>query len=419
MKIIKEAKPVSEENRRDLENTVSDIVRTVREKGDQALRDYGTRFDGAYRESFRVTPEEIKEAYDKISDEDLADLKAAHANIKAFAEAQRAAVSEVKDFSPMPGLYLSHRIIPIESALCYVPGGTFPLYSSALMLITPAKVAGVKRVCAASPVEKGKTSINYKTLVAMDLAGADEIYGVGGAQAIAAFAYGTEQIKPVDLIVGPGNRYVAEAKRQCYGQIGIDFVAGPTELLIIADDHADPATIAADCLAQSEHDVNAKAVLLTNSEEFGRKVIAAVEEELSWLPTAEIAKVSWANNAQVMVFDNDDEAVEYANNFAPEHLELNTVNAEELQDRLVNYGSLFVGPNTAEVFGDYASGTNHTLPTLRAARYTGGVWVGKFLKIATSQYMTREAAAKLSPLVSRLALGEGLIGHSEAAKKRN
>ncbi|MGN0709838.1 MAG: histidinol dehydrogenase [Anaerovoracaceae bacterium] len=418
MKTIKKAQPYTEQDKADLTKTVAGMIADVRSRGDEALKEYGQRFDGAVRDTFRVSKEEIQAAYDRISDEDLDDMKKALSNLRSFAEAQRAAISEVKDFSPMPGIYLSHRIIPIESCLCYVPGGRFPLYSSAMMLITPAKVAGVKRVCAASPVEHGKTTVNYKTLVAMDLAGADEIYGVGGAQAIAAFAYGTEQIKPVDLIVGPGNRFVAEAKRQCYGQVGIDFVAGPTELLIIADDNADPSVIAADILAQSEHDVNAKAVLLTDSEDFANAVIKAVEDELSWLPTAHIAKESWENNGEVMIVDGFDEAVEFANDFAPEHLELNIRNAEDIADGLVNYGSLFIGPNTAEVFGDYASGTNHTLPTLRASRYTGGVWVGKFLKVATSQTMTKEGASSIAPLVKRLAEGEGLLGHAEAAKKR-
>ena len=245
-----------------------------------------------------------------------------------------------------------------------------------------------------------------------------EIYALGGAQAIAAFSYGTESIKPVDIIVGPGNRFVTEAKRQCYGQVGIDFVAGPSEVLVIADGKASAKVVAADLLAQSEHDVNAKGILLTTDEAFGKSVIEAVEEELKILDTAKIARQSWDTFGEIGVVDSLDEAVQYANEYAPEHLEINVEDPDALIPKLVNYGSLFIGQNTAEVFGDYASGTNHTLPTLRAARYTGGVWVGTFLKTCTHQSMTPEASARIAPLVSRMAHGEGLSGHAAAADAR-
>lgn len=241
---------------------------------------------------------------------------------------------------------------------------------------------------------------------------------LGGAQAIAAFSYGTESIKPVDIIVGPGNRFVTEAKRQCYGQVGIDFVAGPSEVLVIADGKASAKVVAADLLAQSEHDVNAKGILLTTDEAFGKSVIEAVEEELKILDTAKIARQSWDTFGEIGVVDSLDEAVQYANEYAPEHLEINVEDPDALIPKLVNYGSLFIGQNTAEVFGDYASGTNHTLPTLRAARYTGGVWVGTFLKTCTHQSMTPEASARIAPLVSRMAHGEGLSGHAAAADAR-
>lgn len=265
---------------------------------------------------------------------------------------------------------------------------------------------------------KGTNKINPKTLAAMDIAGADEIYAVGGAQSIAAFSYGTEEIKPVDMIVGPGNRFVTEAKRQCYGQVGIDFIAGPSEVLVIADGSGTPEIVAADLLAQSEHDPNAKGMLITTDEKFGNAVIEAVEKELSVLETAEIARKSWETYGEVVVADSLEEAVQIANDYAPEHLEINVKDPEKTADRLYNYGSLFIGENTAEVFGDYASGTNHTLPTLRAARYTGGVWVGTFLKTCTHQSMTKEAMENLAPLVSRMAQGEGLMGHAEAAEVR-
>ena len=313
------------------------------------------------------------------------------------------------------------------------------MYSTALMLIIPAKEAGVKRVVACSPVEKGTGRINPKTLVAMDIAGADEIYAIGGSQAIAAFSYGTESIEAVDLIVGPGNKYVAEAKRQCYGQVGIDFVAGPSEVLILSDGKGDPAIVAADLLAQAEHDVNAKSILAVieeytedgNARKFAEDVIKEVERELGIISTSEIASKSWEDNGEVILVSTRDEAISYANKMAPEHLELNmdaapdsTVSPESHANiqfflkNLRNYGSLFIGQNTAEVFGDYASGPNHTLPTVRASRYTGGVWVGTFLKTCTYQYMSNKGTAEIAPIVQRLAEGEGLSAHAYAAKLR-
>ena len=366
----------------------------------------------------RVSKEEIQVAYTKLTAQEIEDLKAAAANIRAFSKAQKETVRPLENFSPAPGFFLGHRIIPVKSCCCYVPGGNYPLYSTALMLIIPAKTAGVERVAACSPVMKGTNEINPKTLVAMDIAGADEIYAVGGAQSIAAFSYGTEEIRPVDMIVGPGNRFVTEAKRQCYGQVGIDFVAGPSEVLVIADGSGTPEIVAADLLAQSEHDPNAKGILITTEESFGTAVTEAVERELAVLETAEIARKSWEVYGEVILVDSLEEAVCLANEYAPEHLELNIQNPEEVSKQLYNYGSLFIGENTAEVFGDYASGTNHTLPTLRAARYTGGVWVGTFLKTCTYQSMTPEAAAELAPLVYRMAKGEGLMGHARAAEVR-
>ncbi|MGI6766174.1 MAG: histidinol dehydrogenase [Lentihominibacter sp.] len=420
MKTLKYSAKRTEEDRTGLMNTVRDIIREVQSEGDKALKRYNEKYDGCTRSQLRVTREEIEAAYRVVPEKNIESIRLAAANIKAFAEAQRATISELESFSPMDGISLGHRIIPVDSCCCYVPGGGYPLYSTALMLGIPAKVAGVKRVCACSPVVKGTDSIHPLTLIAMDIAGMDEIYAVGGAQAVAAFTYGTGEIKPVSMIVGPGNSFVTEAKRQCYGRVGIDFIAGPSEVLIIADGSADPEILAADILAQSEHDREAKGILVTTDEKLAAEVIAAVEKQLESLETREIAAASWKKYGEVLLADNLDEAVEYANEYAPEHLEINVAEADEQKvvEALRNYGSLFIGANTAEVFGDYASGTNHTLPTLGAAKYTGGVWAGTFLKTCTHQKMNKDAVKVIAPLVSELARGEGLIGHARAAEIR-
>lgn len=420
IKVLKKSKKRTEADRSQLRQTVAGIIDNVIKNGDDALREYNKKFDGCEREVLQISKEEIEAAYAKVSEEDLADIKAAAANIRAFAEAQKGTVGGLEDFSPAEGILLGHRVIPVDSCCCYVPGGGYPLYSTALMLGIPAKVAGVRRITACSPVIKGTTDIHPKTLVAMDVAGIDEIYAVGGAQAIAAFSYGTEQIKPVNMIVGPGNSFVTEAKRQCYGKVGIDFVAGPSEVLVIADGQADPEVIAADLLAQSEHDREAKGLVVTTDETLGRAIEAAVEAQLQTLDTKDIAETSWKDYGEILLADSLEEAVEYANEYAPEHLEVNVEDDKEaaVVESLRNYGSLFIGGNTAEVFGDYASGTNHTLPTLGAARYTGGVWVGIFLKTCTYQKMTREGMLGIAPLVANLAHGEGLTGHARAAEIR-
>ncbi|MDO5415042.1 MAG: histidinol dehydrogenase [Bacillota bacterium] len=420
IKVLKKSKERTEADRSQLRQTVAGIIDNVMKNGDDALREYNKKFDGCEREVLQISKEEIEAAYAKVSEEDLADIKAAAANIRAFAEAQKGTVGGLEDFSPAEGILLGHRVIPVDSCCCYVPGGGYPLYSTALMLGIPAKVAGVRRITACSPVIKGTTDIHPKTLVAMDVAGIDEIYAVGGAQAIAAFSYGTDQIKPVNMIVGPGNSFVTEAKRQCYGKVGIDFVAGPSEVLVIADGQADPEVIAADLLAQSEHDREAKGLVVTTDETLGRAIEEAVEAQLQTLDTKEIAETSWKDYGEILLADSLEEAVEYANEYAPEHLEVNVEADKEaaVVEALRNYGSLFIGGNTAEVFGDYASGTNHTLPTLGAARYTGGVWVGIFLKTCTYQKMTREGMLGIAPLVANLAHGEGLTGHARAAEIR-
>ena len=409
---VRPADEVAERGRR-----VAEIIQAIRARGDSALVEYNGRFDGNSRTALRVTREEIDAAYAQMTQEELDDLRRAADHIRKFALAQKGCLTELDGFSNVPGSVLGDRVIPVSSCGCYVPGGSYPLFSTALMLIIPAKAAGVARIAACAPAVKGTASIHYKTLAAMDIAGADEIYVAGGAQAIAALAYGTEQIPAVDVIVGPGNQYVAEAKRQCYGQVGIDFFAGPSEVLAIADGCADPRILAADMLAQSEHDRLAKGILVTTSRPLGQAVLQAVQEQLSTLETAEIARASWDAYGEVILAGSLEEAVDIANNCAPEHLEV-IVQDESILPKLVNFGSLFIGQETGEVFGDYASGTNHTLPTVRAARYTGGVWVGTFLKVCTFQRYQPAAMREIAPLVSRMAHGEGLAAHARAAEIR-
>jgi len=418
MDYLKQAKERNEGDRRSLTGKVEALIHDVRENGDKALLGYNEQFDQCFRKDLLVSRVEIEEAYAAVDPVLIECMKQAKENIEKFALAQRESIKEIKGFEVMPGITLGHRIIPIDSCCCYVPGGSYPLYSTALMLSIPARVAGVKRITACSPPVKGTDRIHPLTLVAMDLGGVEEIYVTGGAQAIAAFSYGTESIKPVDIIVGPGNQYVTEAKRQCYGQVGIDFIAGPSEVLIIADDSANPVVLAADILGQSEHDYLAKGILLTTSKEIGEATIRQVTKQLEALETREIAGKSWEDFGEVILCNDLDEAIEISNGYAPEHLELAISKPDEIVSELNNYGSLFIGENTAEVFGDYASGTNHTLPTLRAARYTGGVYVGTFLKTCTHQSMTREASRAIAPLVSKMAEGEGLAAHARAADAR-
>lgn len=420
MKVLKGAKQRTEEDRSLLQERVREMIGNVVKNGDKALLEYNKRFDQCGRTELRISRREIEEAYKQVSEQDLQDIRQAAANIEAFAKAQKETVGGLDGFSPAPGIRLGHKVIPTDSCCCYVPGGGYPLYSTALMLGIPAKVAGVKRIAACSPVIKGTDQIHPKTLVAMDTAGIHEIYGLGGAQAIAAFSYGTQQIEPVNLIVGPGNSFVTEAKRQCYGKVGIDFVAGPSEVLVIADSQANPEIIAADLLAQSEHDKEAKGIVVTTDENLGNAILKAVSRQLEKLDTKEIAECSWNDFGEILLAEDLEEAVSYANEYAPEHLEVNIEEGkiQQVTESLRNYGSLFIGGNTAEVFGDYASGTNHTLPTLGAARYTGGVWVGTFLKICTWQSMSKEGMFGIAPLVSNLARGEGLIGHARAAEIR-
>ena len=418
MEILKKSLFKHMEIEKTLQTQVGEILEEIRFNKDIGVKKYNLLFDKNPRENFRVTRDEIVKAYKQVDVKFIEDLKIAAKNIEEFAKAQKNSFNNEFEKDIYPGVTLGQKHIPIESALAYVPGGSYPLFSTALMLIIPAKIAGVKRICACSPAMKDSEYINPKTLVAMDIAGADEIYAVGGVQAIGAFAYGTDSIKPVDIIVGPGNKYVTEAKRQCYGKVGIDFVAGPSEVLIIADESANPSYIAADVLAQCEHDYNARGILITTDKTLAKEVNKKVNEILVDLPTKDIASLSWNNNGEIILVDNLQEAVKLSNKYAPEHLELNVKNPDEIIDKLTNYGSLFIGQYSAEVFGDYVSGTNHTLPTLRASRYTGGVWVGTFIKTCTTQRLSKRAVDLLAPVAYDLAMDEGLYAHANAAKVR-
>ncbi|MFQ7523155.1 MAG: histidinol dehydrogenase [Terrisporobacter sp.] len=418
MEILKKSLFKHMEIEKTLQTQVGEILEEIRFNKDIGVKKYNLLFDKNPRENFRVTRDEIVKAYKQVDMKFIEDLRIAAKNIEEFAKAQKNSFNNEFEKDIYPGVTLGQKHIPIESALAYVPGGSYPLFSTALMLIIPAKIAGVKRICACSPAMKDSEYINPKTLVAMDIAGADEIYAVGGVQAIGAFAYGTDSIKPVDIIVGPGNKYVTEAKRQCYGKVGIDFVAGPSEVLIIADESANPSYIAADVLAQCEHDYNARGILITTDKTLAKEVNKKVNEILVDLPTKDIASLSWNNNGEIILVDNLQEAVKLSNKYAPEHLELNVKNTDEIIDKLTNYGSLFIGQYSAEVFGDYVSGTNHTLPTLRASRYTGGVWVGTFIKTCTTQRLSKGAVDLLAPVAYDLAMDEGLYAHANAAKVR-
>jgi len=415
MKIIKDAKK-SVTVDVDVRQKVFDILEDIRKNKDKALSEYCRKFD-EYRGSIKITADVIKKAYDMVEKEVIDDICFAAERIRKFAEIQKRSMAEVKE-EVSPGVVLGHRIIPVQSCAAYIPGGRYPLPSSALMSIIPAKVAGVSRVVACSPPDKDAGTINPATLIAMDIAGADEIYCMGGAHAIGALAFGTETIRPVDMIVGPGNIWVTEAKRQVFGTVGIDFLAGPSEVLIIADETADPDFVAADLLAQSEHDPNARGILISLSEELATNVLSSLEKFLANLETADVARKSWEDNGQVLIADSMDEALTLANEIAPEHLEICIKNPEKALPSLCNYGSLFIGNYAAEVFGDYVSGTNHILPTMKAARYTGGVWVGTFLKVASFQMINKEGANALIPAASSLAKTEGLYAHKLAADIR-
>ncbi len=395
--------------------TVEGIIADVAARKDAAVREYSDRFDRWRPESFRLDRAEIDACYHDVPAQAVSDIRFAQAQIRRFAEAQRATLQDL-EIETLPGVVLGHRNIPVNSVGCYVPGGKYPLVASAHMSVVTARVAGVPRVIAAAPPFQGRPA--PAIVVAMDLAGADEIYCLGGVQAIAAMALGTESIARVDMVVGPGNAYVAEAKRQLFGRIGIDLLAGPTETLVIADDSVDGELCAADLLGQAEHGVNSPAVLVTNSEALALATMAAIERQLAVLPTGPTARQAWADFGQVIVCDTEDEMLAVADDIASEHAQVMTRRPEWFLEHLTNYGSLFLGAETNVAYGDKVIGTNHTLPTGRAARYTGGLWVGKFLKTCTYQRVTREASVFIGEYCSRLCALEGFAGHKEQADIR-
>ena len=396
--------------------TVEAIITDIEKRGDAAVRELSERFDKWSPKSFRLSESEIEEAVSKVAPQDLEDIRFAQAQVRNFAEKQLACLQDLEG-ETLPGVVLGHKNIPVETVGCYVPGGKYPMVGSAHMSVVTARVAGVKKIIACAPPFHGGP--HPAIVAAMHLGGADEIYVLGGVQAVAAMALGTETMAPVDMLVGPGNAFVAEAKRQLYGRIGIDLFAGPTETLVIADDSVDGELCATDLLGQAEHGPTSPAILLTNSERLARDTMAEVERQLQVLPTAEIASRSWADYGQVIVCESYEEMVVEADRIASEHVQVMTRDPDYYLDNMRNYGARFLGPRTNVAFGDKVIGTNHTLPTKKAARYTGGLWVGKFIKTCTYQrVLTDAASAMVGEYCSRLCVLEGFYGHAEQANIR-
>lgn len=418
MRMYKEAKHKTYERSREVVELVNDIIENVKTRGDDEILELTKKFDGINMSSVKVEKAEIEKAYTLISKETVTAIQSAAAQIRYFAEKQLECMQPLTTATPIAGVTLGHRLIPIETVGAYVPAGRYPLPSTALMLAIPAKVAGVKTVVACSPASKGYGTIHPAVLVAMDIAGVDAIYCTGGAQAIAAMAYGTKTIKKVDLIAGPGNKFVTEAKRQVLGTVGIDSLAGPSEVLVIADELANPDYTAIDLLAQSEHDPNARATLVTTSEEFAKKVLSRLYSYAEELTTGSTAKQSWEDNGTIIVTDSMNEAIRVSNDIAPEHLEVHTRNYDSVAAQLTNFGSLFIGEYTPVAFGDYCSGTNHTLPTMTTAKYSNGVWVGTFLKTSFTQHISKEGCSNLAKTCIQLAGEEGLFAHQKSVLVR-
>ena len=396
--------------------SVEATLKDIETRGDAAVRELSAKFDNWRPDAFRLTGAQIEAAIKQLSAREIEDIKFAQTQIRRFAEIQRASMKDV-EVETLPGVVLGHKHIPVDAVGCYIPGGKYPMIASAHMSVLTAKVAGVKRIVATAPPYQGAP--HPAIVTAMHFAGADEILVLGGIQAVGAMAIGTESIKPVDMLVGPGNMFVAEAKRQLFGRVGIDLFAGPTETLIIADDSADAEMCAVDILGQAEHGPTSPSVLLTTDEKLARATLEEVERQLGILPTAEIARTSWAEYGEVIVCDTLDELIDKANELAFEHVQVLTRDPDVFLDRMKNYGALFLGPRTNVSFGDKVIGTNHTLPTKRSARFTGGLWVGKFLKTCTYQRVTSDAAsAMIGEYCSRLCHMENFAGHGEQANLR-
>ena len=401
---------------RKVRDTVETILADIGRRGDAAVRELSIKFDGWDRKDYRLSKAEIQSCTDALSKQDLKDIEFAQAQVRNFARVQRESILDV-EVETLPGVVLGHKNIPVNSAGCYVPGGKYPLLASAHMSVITAKVAGVPRVITCAPPFQGKLA--PAIVAAQALAGADEIYALGGIQAVGAMAIGTESIQAVDMLVGPGNAYVAEAKRQLFGRVGIDLFAGPTETLVIADDTVDGELCATDLLGQAEHGPDSPAILLTTSEKLARATMAEVERLLGILPTAGIARESWRAFGEVIVAESDDEMVKVADEIASEHVQVMTRDPDYFLKHMTNYGALFLGARTNVSYGDKVIGTNHTLPTRKAARYTGGLWVGKFLKTCTYQrVLTDQASTMIGEYCSRLCALEGFAGHGEQANIR-
>ncbi len=396
--------------------TVEGILGDIEARGDDAVRELSARFDGWSPPSFRLSPAEIEAAMSKVARRDLDDIRFAQAQVRNFAQKQKDALKDI-EVETLPGVVLGHRNIPVNAVGCYVPGGRYPMVASAHMSVVTARVAGVKRIVACAPPFKG--GAHPAIVAAMHLGGADEIHVIGGVQAVGAMALGTASIAPVDMIVGPGNAYVAEAKRQLFGRVGIDLLAGPTETMVIADETVDAEICATDLLGQAEHGPTSPAFLLTTSERLARETIAEVERLLRILPTADVAAQAWRDYGEVILCDDDEDMAREADRIACEHVQVMTRDPDWFLARMTNYGAMFLGPRTNVSYGDKVIGTNHTLPTRRAARYTGGLWVGKFMKTCTYQRVTTdEASALVGAHCSRLCVLEGFYGHAEQANVR-
>jgi sulfopropanediol 3-dehydrogenase len=396
--------------------TVEGILENIGARGEAAVREYSEKFDKWSPTNFRLSEQEIKSCVAALPQQTIEDIRFAQTQIRNFAQAQRAALRDV-EVETLPGVVLGHKNVPVNAVGCYVPGGRYPMVASAHMSVVTAKAAGVKRIIACAPPFGGKP--HPAIVAAMHMGGADEIYAFGGVQAVAAMALGTESIAPVDMIVGPGNAYVAEAKRQLFGRVGIDLLAGPTETLIIADDSCDAEMAAVDLIGQAEHGPGSPAVLLTTSEKLARETPAAIDRLLTWLPTADVARVAWDKCGEIILCDTVDEMVAEADRIASEHVQVLTRDPDYFLKNMTNYGALFLGHRTNVSFGDKVIGTNHTLPTMRAARYTGGLWVGKFIKTCTYQrVLTDDASALVGEYCSRLCELEGFAGHKEQADLR-
>lgn len=395
---------------------VEDILDDIRTRGDQAVRELSIRFDNWDPESFRLTPGQIKKVIASLPEQTIDDIKFAQEQVRNFARYQRAALKDI-EIETLPGVILGHKNIPVNSVGCYVPGGRYPMVASAHMSVLTAKVAGVKRIVSCTPPINGE--IPAATVAAMHFGGADEIYILGGVQAIASMALGTKLIDPVDMLVGPGNAYVAEAKRQLFGKVGIDLLAGPTEVLIVADETADAEMVATDLLGQAEHGPTSPAILITTSEKLAQETQLEIDRQLEILPTADLASKSWQDYGEIILVDNLEDACKEADRVASEHVQILTKDDDYFLENMTNYGALFLGPRTNVSYGDKVIGTNHTLPTMTAARYTGGLWVGKFIKTVTYQkVLTDEASVRVGEYCSRLCEIENFMGHKAQADLR-